>query len=110
MEFDDFFNGGGFKKISFDQFDEFINRLELKPEYSIFENEKGDLIINEEWTTAKNKSIRVTRLYKFDIGILDTIELDKKFELLQKALEIYVSNENYEQAAVIRDIIKSITV
>lgn len=108
MEFDDFFNGEGFKKISFDQFDEFINRLELKPEYSVFENEKGELIINEEWTTSKNKSIRVTRLYKFDVNILDSI--DKKNEILNKALEIYVSNENYEQAAIIRDIINSTTV
>lgn len=109
MEFDDFFNADGFKKISLDQFDEFINRLNLKPKYSVFENERGDIIVNEEWSTKKNKSIKVNRFYKFSIDLLDVPE-DKKVPLLEKALEIYVSSERYEEAALIRDTIKAISI
>ncbi len=109
MELDDFFNADGFKKISLDQFDEFINRLNLKPKYSVFENERGDIIVNEEWSTKKNKSIKVNRFYKFSIDLLDVPE-DKKVFLLEKALEIYVSSERYEEAALIRDTIKAISI
>lgn len=109
MEFDDFFNTEGFKKISFDQFDEFINRLNLKPKYSIFENEKGDIIVDEEWSTKSNKSIKVNRFYKFNIDLLDIPE-NKRVKLLEQALKIYVDSERYEEAAIIRDTIKTISI
>lgn len=109
MEFDDFFNTDGFKKISLDQFDEFINRLDLKPKYSVFENEKGDIVIDEEWSTKSNKSVKVNRFYKFNLNLLDIPE-DKRQVLLEQALQIYVSSERYEEAALVRDTIASIVV
>lgn len=94
------------KKITPDTFDEIISKLKLKPLYQIFLDKDNDVIINEEWSSPVSENIKANRIYKFDPDFLDFIQPEDRLGVLKDVLEIYVQNEYYERAVVIRDLIK----
>jgi hypothetical protein len=96
------------RKIAPEAFDEMILRLKLKPEYQIFLDNDNDVIINEEWSSPVSDNIKANRIYKFDLDFIDFIQPEDRVSVLKDVLDIYVTNEYFEMAAVIRDIINDL--
>lgn len=93
------------RKMSVESFDNLIQKLDMRPEYNIF-LDNGDIIINEEWSSLHNSDIRANRIYKFNLDFINMILLEDRPRILSRILNIYVDQENYEEASVLRDIIK----
>jgi hypothetical protein len=98
--------GDGRDKISVESFDNLIQRLDMRPEYQIFLDEDGDITINEEWSSPISVDVKANRIYKFSADFINMILLEDRSKVLQEVLNLYVIQENYEEAAVIRDLIK----
>lgn len=94
-----------FGEDSHDYFDKVIKRYGLKPSYKIYQNEKDEVIINEEWMSEDSETVKANRIFKFDPFFLELIKEESKLEVLNKVLDLYISVEDYENAAVVRDII-----
>ena len=94
------------ENFSFGDFDKIVAKFKLKPDFMLtIEDEK--IMINEIWSSPKNKSVSANRIYEFDILFLELIPDEIKKRVLQEVLDIYVSYERYEEAADVRDEIKS---
>jgi len=89
-----------------DYFDSIIEIYGLKPSYSVYQNNLDEIIIDEQWKSDESKDIKANRIFKFDILFLDFIKEDCRIDVLNKVIDILVLNENYEDAALIRDVIK----
>lgn len=94
-----------FGEDSHDYFDKVIKRYGLKPSYKIYQNEDDEVIVNEEWIAPESESVKANRIFKFDPFFLDLIKEESRVEVLSKVLELYITIEDYENAAVVRDII-----
>ncbi len=97
--------GDVFGEDSHDYFDHIIQTYGLKPKYKVFQNEQNEVIVDEEWVSPGSESVKANRLFKFDPFFLDLIKEESRPEVLNKVLELYVSIEDYENAALVRDII-----
>lgn len=95
-------------KISIESFDTLIKSLNMKPNYQIFLDNDGEIIINEEWSSLVSNGVKANRIYKFDIDCIEMISIDDRFKVLSEILEIYVGQENYENAAYIRDTVNQL--
>lgn len=89
------------------RFKDFIDKYDMKCKYSIAEK-NGETVIIEDWSSSKNKMIRVNRIYPFSMEHLDLIQDDARKGVLQELLEMCVSEENYETAAELRDVINTL--
>jgi len=85
--------------------DSIIEIYGLKPIYLVYQDDTLDIIIDEQWKSTENDVVKVNRIFKFDILFLDLIKEESRLDVLKKVLDIYVRNENYEEAVYIRDII-----
>jgi hypothetical protein len=92
--------------FSLGDFDKIVSKFKLKPDFMLTKDD-DKIMINEIWSNPKNKSISANRIYQFDIFFLELIPDEIKKRVLQEVLDIYVSDERYEEAAEIRDEIKS---
>lgn len=100
----DLYNSGR-EKITDDVFNQMIISLNLKPTYNILLDNFGDVVINEEWSSLANRTIKANRIYKFDPSVVDMIQVSDRKSVLTDVLDTYVNNEDYEMASIIRDII-----
>lgn len=85
-------------------FKSMIDKHNLTPEFEILEDEDG-LLVTETWS-SKDETFVANRYYYFDANCVDIIDDRIKTQILEHVLEIYVDAENYESAAIIRDILK----
>lgn len=106
MKFESFDNLENSNIFSVDNFDLIVSKFKLKPEFFITQ-EKDKIIINETWSSTKN-IISANRIYEFDIFYIDIIPEEIRFSVLKEVMSIYVLDEQYEEAALIRDIINEI--
>lgn len=95
----------------FDDYEEFSGDLHkiiieygLEPDF-ILTREGEKIIVNEIWS-HDDAEITANRIYEFDSFFVDLIPKEIKCDVLNEVLDIYVSEENYEEAAIIRDEIK----
>ena len=93
--------------FSIGDFDLLVNKYNLKPDFMLTRDD-DKIMINEIWSSPKNKSISANRIYEFDIFFLELIPIEIKERVLQEVLDIYVNEERYEEAAEIRDEIQII--
>ncbi len=101
--------GDGRWKITLETFEEMVFSLNLKPCYQIFLDKDNDVIINEEWSSSISENIKANRIYKFDPNFIDIIQPEDRIFVLEDILKIYVDNEYFEMAAIVRDIIKDLS-
>jgi hypothetical protein len=101
MNFEDIFG-----EDSKDYFDKIIEKYGLKPQYKVYQNEKDEVIVDEEWISPDTESVKANRIFKLDVFFLDLIREESRMEVLKKSLELYISVEDYENAALVRDIIQ----
>lgn len=97
--------GDIFGENSHDYFEHIIEVYKLKPKYNVYQNELDEVIVNEEWLSNDSDSVKANRLFKFDPNFLDLIKEESRLIVLEKALQLYVSVEDYENATIVRDII-----
>jgi hypothetical protein len=96
---------GSYEEFSFEDFNEVISKFNLKPDFLL--SIDGDVIlVNEVWSSPKNKNVSANRIYEFDIFFLELIPDEIKKRVLEEVLEIYVEEERYEEAVEVRDSIK----
>jgi len=100
MDFEDVFG-----ENSHDYFDSIIQKFGLTSSYVVYQNEKDEVIVDEQWISPKTNSVKANRIFKFDPYFLDLINEKDRVSVMEKALELYVSIENYEEAAIVRDIL-----
>lgn len=93
--------------FSMDDFEIIISKFNMKPHFSLY-REDWKIIINESWSSTKNRAISANRVYEFDPGMIEIIPEIIRRDVLESALEIYVNDENYEEAAIVRDVISEI--
>lgn len=97
----------GYEEIfSLGDFDKIVAKFKLKPDFMLTKDD-DKIVVNEIWSSPKNKSVSANRIYEFDIFFLELIPDEIKKRVLQEVLDIYVSDERYEEAAEVRDEIKS---
>jgi len=89
--------------FSLEDFDLIVLKYGLKPDYFL-SKELDKIIITEIWSHKKS-DIVANRIYEFDSYFADLIPLEIRENVMREALDIYVSEENYEEAAVLRDLI-----
>lgn len=93
---------------SIDYFEMIIKKLNLYPDYIVYQNKYDEIIIDEQWKSPKDDSIIASKLFKFEINFIDLIKEDKRTEVLKKILDICVSIEDYEHAALVKNYLNSI--
>lgn len=91
-----------------DYFDLIIKKYKLKSKYVVYQNEKDEVIIDEQWTSEDNEKVKANRIFKFDPNFLELIEDDRMIEVLEKVIQLYVSIEDYENAAIVKDLLDSV--
>ena len=96
----------GGKKPSFgiDKFKFMVDKYEMTCKYAVGEK-LGQTIIIEDWTSDIDKSIKLNRIYPFSMSHIELIDVEFRREVLEQVLEKCVTDENYEAAAELRDII-----
>ena len=100
MDFEDVFG-----ENSHDYFDSIIKKFGLTASYNVYQNENDEVIVDEQWISPNTNTVKANRIFKFDPYFLDLINEKDRIEVMEKALDLYVSVENYEEAAVVRDIL-----
>ena len=95
---------GDDSKISVQSFDNLIEKLNMRPSYNIFLDEDNDVIIDEEWSSPISCDIKANRIYS--PSFVNIILLEDRPLVLNQILNIYISQEDYENAAIVRDLIK----
>lgn len=75
----------------------------MKPEYNVFLDER-DVIISEEWSSRISEDIKANRIYKFDSEFVNMILLEDRPKVLSMVMDLYLLSENYEDAAILRDL------
>jgi len=100
MDFEDVFG-----ENSHDYFNSIIQKFGLISSYVVYQNDKDEVIVDEQWISPKTNSVKANRIFKFDPYFLDLINEKDRVSVMEKALELYVSIENYEEAAIVRDIL-----
>ena len=95
---------GGKKQNEFDKFKSMIEKYQMECQYDISEK-NGEVVITENWLSKVNKTIKINRIYPFSIGHIELVQTQFRKEIMQKVLDKYVSDENYEAAAQLRDAI-----
>lgn len=91
-----------------EDFEEIVKTFNMKCKYVVREM-KGRNMIIESWSSEMNPLVSLNRIFDINTDNLSKIEPNKRKKLLQQILEKEVEVENYEQAAVVRDLIADIT-
>lgn len=93
-------------EFSFREFHNLIYEYDLYPEFELT-RENGSIMVNEFWSND-DVDIVAKRIYEFDPFFADLIPNEIVLDVLKEVLEIHVSDENYEEAVTIRDMIKEL--
>lgn len=88
---------------AYDYFEYIIKKFDLQPFYNVYQNEQDEVIIDEQWKSKNEDSVKANRIFKFDILFLDLIKEDSRLSVLKKVLDLYLQVEDYENAVVVRD-------
>lgn len=91
-----------------EDFEEIVKAFDMKCKYVIREIKSKNVII-ESWSSEMNPFVSLNRIFDINTDNLSKIEPKKRKKLLQQILEKEIEVENYEQAAVVRDLIADIT-
>ena len=108
MMLNSFNNMDGYEEhFSLGDFDKIVAKFKLKPDFMLTKDD-DKIMINEIWSSPKNKSVSANRIYEFDIFFIELIPDEIRKRVLQEVLDIYVDDERYEEAAEVRDEIQNI--
>ena len=103
MMLNSFNNMDGYSEhFSIGDFDQIVAKFKLKPDFMLTRDDEK-IMVNEVWSSEKNKSVSANRIYEFDIFFLELIPDEIKKRVLEEVLHIYVNEERYEEAADVRD-------
>jgi hypothetical protein len=91
-------------EFSFTEFHNLIYEYDLSPDFELT-RENGSIVVNELWSNDY-VDIIAKRVYEFDPFFVELIPNEIVLDVLKEVLEIHVFDENYEEAIIIRDIIK----
>jgi hypothetical protein len=91
-----------------EDFNDLVKVFDMKCKYFIREI-NGKNVIVETWFSYINPFVTLNRIFDINSDNLLKIDPKKRKKLLQKILEKEVEVENYEQAAIVRDLISEIT-
>ncbi len=80
-------------------------KMSCKYTYEVMEDKK---FIVEVWTAKQNSFIQLTRMYEFTPENIEVIESSERKKLLNEMLNDAVDIEDYEEAALLRDMINDI--
>lgn len=86
------------------EFNKIVKEFNLIPDF-ILSRDDDKIIINEIWSSPKN-TVSVDRIYEFDTFFIDMVPEVIKKRVLEEVLQIYVNDENYEEAVIVRDMLK----
>lgn len=86
------------------EFNKIVKEFNLIPDF-ILSRDDDKIIINEIWSSPKN-TVSVDRIYEFDTFFIDMVPDVIKKRVLEEVLQIYVNDENYEEAVIVRDMLK----
>lgn len=92
-----------------EDFEDLVKAFDMKCKYVIREI-SGKNVIVESWSSDVNPFVSLNRIFDINSDNLSKIDPKKRRKLLQKILEKEVELENYEQAAIVRDLIAEIPV
>lgn len=95
------------KEFSREDFDDVVKLFKMTPSYQTL-SRGGKLYILETWQTDVHALMKMVRMIEFTKENLSNIDPKKRKTLLQQILDDLVENEEYEQAATIRDLIAEI--
>ena len=95
-----------FGEDSNDYFETIIAKFGLEASYCVYQNEKDEVNIDEQWISPKTKNVTANRLFKYDPNFIYLIKEESQKDVLIKVLDLFVKLEDYEQAAIVRDIIE----
>lgn len=90
-----------------EDFEEIVKTFNMKCKYVVREV-KGKNMIIESWSSEMNPFVSLNRFFDISSDNLSKIEPKKRKKLLQQILDKEVEVENYEQAAIVRDLIANI--
>lgn len=90
-----------------ENFDEIIKKFNLKPRFEITK-EDGKIMVNEIWWSSRTTTVSANRIYEFDYFMIDIIPMEIRDSVLKEVLDIHVMDENYEEAAILRDVLLGI--
>lgn len=96
------------KEMHQEDFEDIIRAFDMKCKYVIREI-KGKNVIIETWLSESNPFLSLNRVFNINDD-LSPIEPNRRKKLLNRILNKEVESENYEQAAVIRDLISKIQI
>ena len=93
--------------MALNQFDALIQRYAMKCQYYAISIDDSHLIL-ESWISESNPFFSLNRFYSVYSDNLTKIAPRKRKKLLREILAREVEAENYEQAALVRDLIRAI--
>jgi hypothetical protein len=91
-----------------EDFEDIVKAFDMKCKYLVREI-SGQNVIVETWSSDQNPFISLNKIFDINSDNLSKIDPKKRKKLLQKILDKEIEVENYEQAAVVRDLITDIT-
>lgn len=94
------------EKEQHDVFYEFVEENNLKLELDII-NDYDTLMVEENWV-SDNELISLRRFYPYEIDVISKLNSDMQKKIFNHRLEQTIDEEEYEEAAEIRDLIKNI--
>jgi hypothetical protein len=96
------------KKITrIDEFERLVRSFQMECSWTTT-NVEGKNLVMENWTSKTVPIFALTRVFDIDSPLFNEIPEDKKRKLLQSILDKEILEENYERAAVLRDVINSL--
>jgi len=88
-------------------FEELVKKYNMVPVVSI-ELDDYDILVYEKWMSNGYYDVVADRYYYFDIYFMELLPVDIRIKTLNDILNVYVENEMYEEAAIVRDEIKKL--
>lgn len=88
-------------------FDDYIKDQNMDLEIN-FTKMDGNLMVEEMWT-PEDKSMNLKRVYQYDRYTISKLDTHIQEKIYSKRLEELVENEEFEEAAEVRDRLNSIT-
>jgi excinuclease UvrABC helicase subunit UvrB len=92
------------KEFNLEDFQNMISLFNMKVSHKLVHAD-GNKFILETWISDINPYLRLTRLIEFNKDNLNNLEPENRKKLLKQMLDDAVEEENYEEAAQIRDMI-----
>jgi len=85
-------------------FKSLVDEHNLLPEFEVSEDSEG-FLVTETWSSFDD-NIVANRYYYFDVFYVDLIDERIRTNILEYVLNIHLEREEYEDAVILRDLLK----